>query len=356
MVYYKQENSYREGFELKKLLAVVISLSMLIALFAGLSVTVEAFDEKYDYVTFTALGDDPYAVFKFGGKGQYQEIDPDIIGWASIRYRTITEYDTAGVHFKGQLYIMPFVEPYIPIEYNFTGEWETVIVDLTMVSDDTYLTSKWDPAYYTSLDCIRFDPLESDRDPESAGDEDMPKVPEGAKIDIAWVCFFEKEEDARAYTGTETVPYCVLGPGALSKPKSPSNNIKAERTKIETPEPVETATPDASAVTETPEPTEENGSTAAPTEQATAVATAEATEIPTDALGTDPTPTPEICEPALDTPEPQANEPTGAPDAGKTAEPAGNDKKDGNGCGGAVSGVCALFALAATAAVIKKKH
>ena len=47
---------------MKKILAIVLSLSLLTVLASGLMISAAAFDENTDYVTFTATGDDPYAV------------------------------------------------------------------------------------------------------------------------------------------------------------------------------------------------------------------------------------------------------------------------------------------------------
>ena len=216
---------------MKKFLAIVLSLSLLTVLASGLMINAAAFDEKTDYVTFTATGDDPYSVFTFGSSGANQVIDADQVSWCAIRYRTITEKDSEGNPLRGQLYIMPFLEPYVPVEYVFSGEWETAIIDCTDVSDETILASKWNSDYYTTVNQIRFDPLESGRNAEDYGNESAPVVEAGSQIDIAWICFFENEEDARAYTGTESTPYCVLGPGALSKLQTPNLNLTVERHK-----------------------------------------------------------------------------------------------------------------------------
>lgn len=311
-----------EGFELKKLLAAAVCIAIFVGMFAGFTITASAFTD-YDYVTFTATGNDPYAVFKFGSKGQNKKIDPDTVGWAAIRYRTRSQYDTDGIEYRGQLYIMPFVEPYIPITYKFTGQWETAVIDLTTVSEDTILDSKWDSEFYTTRNQIRFDPLESSRDAEEFDDDYDALVEVGAQIDIAWIAFFEKEADARSYMGREGVPYCVLGPGALSKLQSPVNNLEVERITLDTPEPgSETPTP---APTETPAVTE----------------TPEATEAPTAT----PTGTPQ------ETPKDTKTE------APKDDKPSGNGSSGGKGgCGGAVIGGTAVIALAAAALVLRKKH
>lgn len=312
---------------MKKFTAVLLSLAIVALMIAGFSMSAFAFDEFYDYVTFTATGDDPYAAFKFGNSGKNQSIDPDTVIWAAVRYRTVSEKDTDGVLYHGQFYIMPFVEPCIPIEYKFTGNWETVVVDLLTVSDDTRLDSKWASEFYTTTNKIRFDPLESSRDPEQISDEYDPAVESGAKIDIAWICFFENEEDARAYTGREDTPYCVLGPGALSNLKYEQHNIEVERHKIPTPEPgKETPTPSPSPeptptleVTATPEPTDTPAPTDAPTQ----------TEAP--------------------------SETDGSGDSGGDTGAKPSDSGD-KGCGGVALGGLAIAAAAVFAVVLKKKN
>ncbi len=319
---------------MKKILAVIAAVTILASIFAGFTISASAFNEYYDYVTFTATGDDPYAVFKFGSKGQYKKIDPDVVAYAVVRYRTRSEKDNEGEYYKGQFYIMPFDEPFIPIEYKFTGQWETVVVDLLTVSDDTMLDSKWDSDHYTTRNMIRFDPLESSRDAENNADEYDAEVDAGAEIDIAWIAFFEKEEDAKNYWGQESVtPYCVLGPGALAKLQQPINNLEVTRHTLDTPEPGhETPTPEPTetpVVTETPEPTE----------PPTQVPTAEPTEVPTDAPTQGAEKTPEA-------------EPTAKPV--ETQNNSGSD--DNGGCGTVIGGGIALAAAAALVLLIRKKH
>ena len=74
-----------------KILAIVLSLSLLTVLASGLMIDAVAFDENTDYVTFTATGDDPYAVFNYGGSGVHQSIDSDgeISDWDAI---TLSRY------------------------------------------------------------------------------------------------------------------------------------------------------------------------------------------------------------------------------------------------------------------------
>ena len=183
-------------------------------------------DEVFQCVRFTALGEDPHACFQFSSAGNNDMIDPDNVTWAAIRYKTGSQYDSSGVEYIAQFYIVPSTRPFIPVTYNFTGDWETVIVDMTSVSSITELESKWNSDYYTETGSIRFDPLEPDRDSEQyiiSGQD----VSEGDYIDIAWIAFFENEEDAIAYTGKEDTPYCLLDTDSLMD-LSGEYNLKAD--------------------------------------------------------------------------------------------------------------------------------
>ncbi len=214
---------------MKKFLAILISLALLAGLLlSGMSFSFAEEADEADYVRFTATGNDPYASFKFSSEGKNTTIDPDTVTWAAIRYRTISQFDNTGVPFKGQLYVSPAAEPFIPVTYNFSMQWETVIVDCTSVSESTSMSSKWDSSAYTQRTNIRFDPLESDRDAEAALSSDNAYVSDGDQIDIAWLAFFENEADARAYTGKEDTPYCIIDAASLMI-GSGGNNISAER-------------------------------------------------------------------------------------------------------------------------------
>ena len=319
---------------MKRFLAILISLSLLAALMvSGLTVVFadeetdgeapvavgssgETEDDEPSYVRFTATGNDPFASFPFSVWGDHDYIDPDDVVWAVIRYRTISELDSTGVPFKGQLYIHPAAEPFVPITYVFSGQWETAVIDCLATAESATLDSKWDSTYYTDDAHIRFDPLESDRDAEAAdADHDNAVVQDGDQIDVAWIAFFEKEEDARAYTGVENTPFCLLDADAFMEMYN-INHMEAEQFG-EVP------------VRETPEPT--------------------------------PTPTPKPTTPPTDPPEETAaEEPTERPveteatEEPKNDEPAAETKKD-KGCGGFAAGGIALVALAA-AVVIRKKH
>ena len=147
-----------------------------------------------EFARFTATDNDPYASYKFSSEGNNDEIDPDVVLWAAIRYRTEAQYDSTGVEYTGQFYICPAAEPCIPFKYEFTRNWETVIVDLTSVNESTDLDSKWDSLSYSQPFKIRFDPLEPDRDSEDTSMDDLNgQVLEGDYIDVAWIAFFEKK-------------------------------------------------------------------------------------------------------------------------------------------------------------------
>ncbi len=224
---------------------------------AGTPADVEEVD--LEYVRFVATGNDPYGTFHFKLDGENTTIDPDYVVWAAIRYRTVSQYDTSGTEFTAQFYVMPEREPCVPIRYNFTGQWETAIVDLTQVSEKTDFDSLWDAANYINVDIIRFDPLEPDRDSEDTShDADSGKVKKGDCIDIAWIAFFESEYDARTYTGRENTPAAILDPDSLTQITNP-NNMKASK------QSEKAVLPTVAPATEAP--------TASPTPDATAVPT-----------------------------------------------------------------------------------
>ena len=247
---------------MKKTFALLIVMSLLFAALSSMHVS--AGEESFEFAHFVATGNDPYASFTFNPGGNNTTIDPDTVKWASVKYRTITETDNTGVQLIGQLYISPAAEPFIPIKYVHSGQWETLIVDLTSVSDKTSLASKWNSASYTDKTSIRFDPLESNRDAELAQSEsDTAVVSDGDSIDIAWIAFFESEEDAKAYDGTQNTPYCILLPEDFEWPSGGNNLPDPEVFKVK---PAATEAPEAP--TEAPEvPTE--APTEAPAENVT---------------------------------------------------------------------------------------
>lgn len=210
-------------------LAIVISLgaAALPAAYAAEAENSEKGSES-EFVRFTGDGFDPYASFEFSDKGQNDYIDPDTVKWAAIRHRTAARYNEDNVEYIGQFYVSPPAEPFIPAHYIYSGEWETLILDMTSVAALYGRESIWDSSHYLNPENIRLDPLEPDRDAENFDDSTgRGKVIEGDYIDIAWIAFFEKEEDAKAYTGTENTPYCLLDVDSLSSPFS-VHSLKAE--------------------------------------------------------------------------------------------------------------------------------
>ena len=131
------------------------------------------------FVTFTAKGDDPY--FKFGdefnptGKGTE-------LAFAVIRYRT-----TAAIG-KGEFFTnrsggaqWGADGTHVEWSYNTDGQWHCVVVDCT---------SAWGKAANETLYAFRFDPLASGA---TAGDS----------IDVAYIRFFQSEDNARAFAAAE---------------------------------------------------------------------------------------------------------------------------------------------------------
>ncbi len=251
---------------MKKGLSLFIVAVFVFAAFSAISVSAVKAGEDVAFAHVVASGNDPYAEFTFSPDGNHTTIDPDTVKWASVRYRTITECDNTGVQLIGQFYICSAAEPFIPIKYVHSGQWETIIVDMTSVSEKTTLASKWNSTSYTDKTKIRFDPLESNRDAEAAQSEtDTAVVSDGDSIDIAWIAFFESEEDAKAYDGTQNTPYCIILPEDLEWPGGTNNIADPEVIKPKPP------------VTDAPEvPTE------APTEKVTEAPTEKVTEAPTE--------------------------------------------------------------------------
>ncbi len=266
---------------MKKLSAAILVAVLLVSVLSVIQVNAA---DDFAYAHIVASGTDPYATFNFNPNGNHVTIDPDTVKWASIKYRTVTETDNTGVQLTGQLYISPAVEPFIPIKYNHTKQWETLVIDLTSVSEKTSLSSAWNSSKYTAVEGIRFDPLEPDRDAEAQDTEhDTAVVSDGDSIDIAYIAFFESEEDAKNYDGTQDTPYCIILPEDLEwysadnsigsvdiyEPKKPAQTT-AEATKEETKEETQTT------AEETKEETKEES-------QTTAEATKEETKADTQA-------------------------------------------------------------------------
>ena len=257
---------------MKKLISIILVFVMLAAIAALPTYAAEDFT----YVHIVAGGNDPYATFRFNPDGKYTAIDPEVVKWAVVKYRTVTETDNTGVQLIGQFYISPAAEPFIPIKYNHTQQWETIVVDLCSVSEKTSLSSKWNKSSYTDLTSIRFDPLESNRDAELQQSEtDTAVVSAGDSIDIAFIAFFDNEEDAKAYDGTQDTPYCIILPEDLEWYEAGNA--------IEDVEVIEGKKPRPAADTTEAEATTEEATTEAATEAATDAATEAATDAATEA-------------------------------------------------------------------------
>lgn len=237
---------------MKRKIAILTVLAIVISLAAPLTAAFAAEDSQTEkaseneYVRLISEGFDPYALFQFSENGENENIDPDTVRWAAIRHRTAARYNEDNVEYIAQFYIYPPAEPFIPAYYNYSGEWETVIIDMTSVAALYGRETIWDSTHYTNTGAIRLDPLEPDRDAENFDDTTgRGKTNEGDYIDIAWIAFFEKEDDAKAYTGKENTPYCILDPESLSSPYM-VHNLKAEyKTEKSGDDPVEIGGPSA---------------------------------------------------------------------------------------------------------------
>lgn len=260
-----------------------ISIILVFVILAAIAALPTYAAEDFTYVHIVAGGNDPYATFRFNSSGKNASIDPDVVKWAVVKYRTITETDNTGVQYIGQFYISPAAEPFIPIKYNHTQQWETIVVDLTSVSEKTSLASKWNTTSYTDLTSIRFDPLESNRDAElQQSESDTAVVSAGDSIDIAFIAFFDNEEDAKAYDGTQDTPYCIILPEDLEWYEAGNAIEDAEVIEGKKPRPTEETTAEEATEEATTEAATE-ASTEAATEAATDAATEGATDAATEA-------------------------------------------------------------------------
>lgn len=200
------------------MLVVSILLPCSGSIFAEESVNTEK-ETETEYVRLINQNSDPHAIFDFSEKGNHSTIDPDTVKWAAVRHRTAARYNPNNIEYIGQIYITPAKQPYIPLRYIYSGEWETLVVDMTSVAALPGSESVWDSEHYTETQGIRIDPLEPDWDADGYDSStDRGVVGEGDYVDIAWIAFFEKEEDARAYTGTENTPYCLIDADSLAHP------------------------------------------------------------------------------------------------------------------------------------------
>lgn len=189
---------------MKKISAIILAIFMLSLTLCA----VPAFAaESFDYVKFTASGNDPYVNYTFD-----TAIDTSKVTWAVVKYRTVTKTDNTGVDLLGQIYVSPAAEPFVPVKWNHSQSWELIVVDLTSVSASTTLASAWTASAGTGF---RFDPIESNRDAEAASDSDTAVVSSGDSIDVAFIAFFETESAAKAFDGTGTGYAALLGPDAL---------------------------------------------------------------------------------------------------------------------------------------------
>lgn len=264
---------------MKKLSAIILVFVLL----ASVMIFPTYAAEDFDYVHIVAGGNDPYATFRFNTSGKNTSIDPDTVKWATIKYRTVTETDNTGVQLIGQFYISPAVEPFIPIKYNHSGEWETLVVDLTSVSEKTSLASIWNSSKYSDKTSIRFDPLESNRDAElQQSESDNAVVSAGDSIDVAFIAFFDNEEDAKAYDGSQDTPYCIILPDDLEWYEAGNAIDDIEVIEGKKPRPETEAQTEAKTEEETTEAVTEK-ETEAVTEAATEAATDAATEAATEA-------------------------------------------------------------------------
>lgn len=224
-------------------------------LFAVLTISAAA-AETFDFVRFTATGNDPYSndiIFS-------APVDMDAVQWAVIKYRTITQYDNTGIELIGQIYTSPAAEPFIPIKYIHSQAWELTVIDLTAVSEKTELESLWNSTSGKDNTKIRFDPMESNRDAEGNTGADAAVVSDGDRIDVAFIALFDDEAKAKAFDGTQATYVSVIDAAALAN-FSAGNALSIELLTETAEAPAETEAP---AVDETPAETEPETHTETP--------------------------------------------------------------------------------------------
>ncbi len=196
-----------------------------------------------EYAHYVASANDPYFAYE-----NTIDIDPEVVTWAQIKYRTITEKDSLDNTLTGQIYITPAAEPFIPVKWNHTQNWETIVVDLTSVSETTTLTSLWKDSLGLGF---RLDPMESNRDAEANTGNDPAAVLPDSAIDIAYVAFFESEDAAKAYDGVNGTPAALVTADMLAAPSAATNGAVELLSEVPA-APVVEEEPAAEVVEETP--------------------------------------------------------------------------------------------------------
>ncbi len=170
--------------------------------------------ENIEFAHYVASANDPYFAYD-----NTIDIDTSVVTWAQIKYRTITEKDSLDNTLTGQIYVSPAAEPFIPVKWNHTGNWETIVVDLTSVSESTTLASLWKDSLGLGF---RLDPMESNRDAEANTGNDAAAVLPDSAIDVAYVAFFETEEAAKAFDGVNGA-VALIDAAMLAAPSAATN-------------------------------------------------------------------------------------------------------------------------------------
>ena len=184
---------------MKKVLATIITIAMLVSLFAVFSSAAEpalvitpeiiadgnntfgncsAEVQEEGGLTFAHIettGDDPWVVLK-----PAQETDV-ANKYAAIKYRTTADDSCGG----GAFYTL-IAEPHAEYDLVKDGEWHTAVCDLSVasVANGGGANTSWN-GQFNRMDILN----------------GAPVLNPGQKIDIAWVAFFDNEADAAAYDG-----------------------------------------------------------------------------------------------------------------------------------------------------------
>lgn len=186
---------------MKKIIAIAITLAMMATLLSAF-VCVNA-AEGFEYAEIIASDGDPYFYPHFQGN---VTIDPATTQWVAIKYRANSAIDGAFI----EIYASAPAAPGAHETINGDGNWNVAVFN---VKD----AGNWDSNYGSDQTRARFDPIEGG------------KAVDGAKIDIAWIAFFNNEADAQAYTGTESTAACVITPAQMLDQvgAADANNIKS---------------------------------------------------------------------------------------------------------------------------------
>ena len=311
---------------MKKILSLAVALVLMALCFTTTAFAENA--EPEDYTRLIAMGMDPYGIITLD-----ETIDPDTVKWAVVYYRLNSPLDSKGIGYVGQFFVVPAQEPHIVVEYDTTtaGEWKKTVVDMTNVGVEG-MTSQWTSSTtMADFGLIRFDPMEINRfDPIYGGEVlEGAHVQDGDNIDIAYIAFFDSEEKANEFDGTQDTYVTMITPDMLYDMTNESGTLLTlSKAEVEG-----TVEPDESEDESTDESTEESEADAS-VEESEAEASAEGSK----------------AEASKDESKADASEATSAENSS-----AANEGEDGSNLGLIIGIIAAVVVIAVVAVVIIKK-